>query len=332
MKKLATVAGGILGWRMFQRLREANLAGQVALVTGGSRGLGFLIARDLAREGCKIVICARDEAELRRAARDLEGRGADVLAVVCDVSARDEVDRLIARAGERFGGVDLLVNNAGIIQVGPVSSMTYEDFERAMAINFWGTVNTTMAVLPQMRAKGGGRIANVTSIGGTVAVPHLLPYDCAKFAMYGFSEGLRAELARDGIVVTTIVPGLMRTGSPVHAFFKGDQAREFAWFAAGDALPFTAMHADRAARRIVRAIKRGESDVTLSIQARLFRTFHALFPGLTADLMGLINRLLPRDAGRAETEGKGLYAEATPRVKDALERQGRRTNQLNGRS
>jgi short-subunit dehydrogenase len=172
--------------------------------------------------------------------------------------------------------------------------MSVEDFEVSMGVHYWGTVYSTLAVLPQMRARGAGRIVNITSIGGKVAVPHLLPYSSAKFATVGFSEGLRAELARDGITVTTIVPGLMRVGSPVNAFFKGDPEKEFAWFSLGAATPLTAMNAESAARRIVQATRRGEAEVTLSWQAKLLRLTHDLLPGATQDLLGVVNRLLPQ--------------------------------------
>src|SRR5690606_4950492 len=147
--------------------------------------------------------------------------------VPCDVSDSAQVGKMLETIEAELGPVEVLVNNASIIQVGPLESQEIEDFERAMEINFWGTLHTTLAVLPEMRRRGAGRIVNITSIGGKVAIPHLLPYDCAKFAVVGFSEGLRAEVARHGISVTTVVPGLMRTGSPVNAFFKGDAEREF---------------------------------------------------------------------------------------------------------
>ena len=159
---------------------------------------------------------------------------------------------------ERFGRMDVLVNNAGIISVGPAQAMTRQDFAEAMDVDFWGTLNPILAVLPQMRERRGGRIVNITSIGGKVSVPHLLPYSCAKFAATALSEGLRAELARDGIVVTTIVPGLLRTGSYDQALFKGDHAGEYDWFSVSDNLPGQSISAERAAREIVRATRRGE--------------------------------------------------------------------------
>src|SRR5436189_333912 len=248
-------------------MTNEDLQGQVALVTGGSRGLGLLLAREFAREGCRVVICARDEPELRRAEQDLAARGAEALAVPCDVADRAQVNRLIQTATDHFGRVDVLVNNAGIIQAGPVELMGLHDFEEALAVMYWGVVYPTFAVLPQMRARRSGRIVNVTSIGGKVSVPHLLPYCAAKFAAVGFSEGLRTELAGTGVSVTTIAPGLMRTGSSFNALFKGRREEEYRLFALLSSLPPFSMDAERAASTIMRGARRGAAESTLSIHA-----------------------------------------------------------------
>ena len=328
----AMAAASYVGFRLLRRVLQANLRGEVALITGGSRGLGLQLARELGAAGCRVSICARDHDELARAEADLAARGIPVLALPCDVSERHEVEQLVEAVQSHLGAVDILVNNAGIIQVGPLETMTLDDFERAMAVNFWGAVYATMAVLPEMRARQRGRLVNITSIGGKVAVPHLLPYDCAKFAFLGFSEGIGAELAKDGIRVTTIVPGLMRTGSPVNAFFKGQREAEFAWFGLGDATPLTAMSAARAARRIVTAVRRGEGEVTLSVQAKLLRLIHDLFPQLTTDVLGFVNRLLPsaEGAGPEQVLGMELRAGARFGVGDLVERDAKRYNQHNG--
>jgi NAD(P)-dependent dehydrogenase (short-subunit alcohol dehydrogenase family) len=294
---LAAGALAALGYRSRIKRPLADLRGKVALVSGGSRGLGLLIARELYRAGCRVALLARDADELEHARVDLAHRGADVIAVPCDVIDRRLVERALADVHARFGRIDVLVNNAGIVQVGPLESMTLDDFEHAMQTNFWGGVYLTLAVLPEMRARRAGWIVNVTSIGGAVAVPHLLPYDCAKFAQLGFSEGLRAELAQDGVSVTTVVPGLMRTGSTAHAYFKGRHQRELAWFQAGATTPLTSMNAARAAAEIVHALRRGEALVTLGWQARLLRLMHGLLPGLVADLLGQVNRVLPHASG-----------------------------------
>jgi short-subunit dehydrogenase len=290
---------------------DTDLHGQVALITGGGRGLGLLLARAFAAEGCRIAICARDEVELAEAKRDLKQRGVEVVTVTCDIANREQVDAMVDEVNRRLGRVDILVNNAGVIQVGPMSSMTLADYEEAMNIMFWGALYPTLAVVPQMRERRAGRIVNITSIGGKISVPHLLPYSCAKFAAVGLSEGLRAELARDGISVTTIVPGLMRTGSHENAFFKGQPNAEFGWFSLGASLPFISMDAERAASQIVEAAKEGSAERILSLPATVAARVHGVFPGLTADFLGLVNRVLPSGDGGSTGRVRGREAQAS---------------------
>ena len=292
----ALMAGSAAGLAVVAAIRgkrsgRYELRDRVAVVTGGSRGLGFLVAEELARAGCRVVICARDPRELALA-RDQLAAHTDVLAVTCDVSNPGDVERMLSRAMTRFGGIDLLINNASIIQVGPLEATTLQDFQRALDVNFWGTVHATLGVLPYMRRQGDGRIVNIASIGGKVAVPHLLPYDCAKFAVVGFSEGLRAEAARHGISVTTVVPGLMRTGSEKYAQFKtpGD-AR---WFSVAARMPLLTVSARRAARMIVAAARRRRGEVVIGLPAKLLRLVHDLFPTATLATLDVSNRLLPR--------------------------------------
>ncbi len=294
LRTVAALAGaGLSGWWLLRKLRARArvLEGQVALVTGGSRGLGFLIARELVQEGCRVVICARDRDELDRARHELASGGGEVLALPCDVGDRAQVDRLVADVVRQLGGIDTLVNNAGIIQVSPLESLRLEDFEAAMRISFWGTVYMTMAAMPHMYVKKSGRVVNITSIGGKVAVPHLLPYDCAKFAAVGFSEGLRAELAKHGVSVTTVVPGLMRTGSHRFARFRGPAERR--WFSVAATLPGLTMSPRRAARLVVEATKRRDAEIVLGLPAKVLRIVDQLLPSATARALSVANRLLP---------------------------------------
>src|SRR5579872_587689 len=277
MATLAGVGVGLAGWKLYQRVRSGeSLAGKVVLITGSSRGLGLALAEEFAAQGARLVICARDQRELEAARARLAAMTTEVLAVTCDVGVQDEVQSLINQATARFGRIDVLVNNAGVIQVGPLQAQTLVDFQEAMDVMFWGTVYPTLAVLPQMKQRGSGHIANITSIGGKVSVPHLLPYDTAKFAAVGFSEGLRAEMAKEGVKVITIAPGLMRTGSEVNAYFKGNNHKEYTWFTVLGSLPVISMSAEKAAKKIVQATSHGSAEVILGFPAKMLVKFHGL--------------------------------------------------------
>lgn len=304
-----------------------SLRGRTALVTGGSRGLGYLIAERLLMEGCRVAICARDSVDLARAERRLSVYGGEIVAFACDVSDHAAVDAMVAEIERRFSTVEVLVNNAAVIQVGPLETLDVEDFRTAIDIDYLGAVHTTLAVLPGMRRMGRGRIANITSIGGKVAVPHLLPYDAAKFAAVAFSEGLCSELAGTGISVTTVVPGLMRTGSPARVEYRGRPADEYRWFALGGLTWLTAMSAERAAKRIVKAIRRGETEIVMSWQAKLLRIAHDLAPGMTVGVLGMVNRLLPNAGAHERAQGTELRGELPSTMERALDRAARRSNQ-----
>ena len=294
-----------------RRRRAISFEGRVALITGGSRGLGLCLAREFAHQGASIAICARDAGELERAKEELHSMGADVLTVVCDVTDEADIETMIASVTERFGRLDVLVNNAGVIQVGPMAEMTDADYDMAMQTHFWGPLHCALHSLPWLRRVSGGRIVNIASIGGLVRVPHLMPYAASKFALVGLSEGLRAELAAEGITVTTVCPGLMRTGSHLNALFKGQHRKEFTAFALAGSAPGASVSADAAARRIVEACRVGDAELILGVPARLGALVHGIFPGLTADLWSVANRLLPREGGIGKANAPGM-ASQTP--------------------
>jgi NAD(P)-dependent dehydrogenase (short-subunit alcohol dehydrogenase family) len=305
----AWAAAGAAGWLVFRtvlrRQRCYDFAGRTVLITGGSRGLGLLLARRLVDEGAWVAVCARDETELARAHDDLARRGGQVLTVRCDVANQHQVEAMVGKVRAKWGPIDVLINNAGVIEVGPMEEMTLEDYQRAMQIHYWGPLFTTLAVLPGMRRQGQGRIVNIASIGGKISVPHLLPYSASKFALVGLSEGLRAELLKDGIYVTTVCPGLMRTGSPSNADFKGQHEWEFAWFCTSGSLPLVSMDADRAARQIVEACRYGQAELILSLPAKAATLLHDLAPGAVTDALALGNRLLPGPGGIGTQRAKG---------------------------
>ena len=288
---------------MLRQSRKIDLKGKVVVVTGSSTGFGLIIARQAAMKGAKLVLVARGEEDLRAAEAELRGIGAEVIAVPTDLTDEGQARNLIARAIERFGRIDILVNNAGIISVGPVATMTTDDYKAALATNFWGELYPTLAVLPHMRAAGSGRIANVVSVGGKFAVPHLLPYSVSKFALTGLTEGLRAELAKEKILVTGIYPGTIRTGGHAHAHFKGDKNAEYTWFALSDTVPLISTSAETAARSLWDAVLHGDPEVVIGWNARLAVVFHSLFPDWTVEMMGVVNRFLP--------SAKAIHGKAT---------------------
>jgi len=296
---LAVGAGAALalfGARWAQARRK-TLAGQVVLITGGSRGFGLALARELAVLDCRIALCARDRDELQRAKQTLQDAGHEVFTVPCDISNEAEVSTMVEAVTSHYGRIDILVNNAGEIMVSPLENLTIPDFERAMAVMFWGTLYTTLAVLPQMKMRGDGRIVNITSLGGKVSVPHLLSYSCAKAAAVAFSNGLRNEVRRFGIEVTTVIPGLMRTGSHVNASFKGRHVAESNWFGAAASLPLLSLNAEHAARLAVKAICAGKTETMLGVPSQILSRAQTLLPGLTAEVLRFCNALLPEAGG-----------------------------------
>lgn len=301
----ASLAALLVGRAAVRRARYMSLRGRTVLITGGSRGLGFALAGEALRRGARVALCARDEEELSMARHKLQFRacrdGADnILSVQCDVTSAAQVEGMVEGVIRHFGGIDVLINNAGMISVTPFEHVTAEDFERAMQVHFSGPLYATLAVLPWMRMKRSGRIVNITSIGGKVAAPHLVAYCASKHALVGFSESLRTEVTKDGVYVTTVVPGFMRTGSPRNIELKGQHDREYAWFVTADVLPLVSIGAERAARRILNAACHGQAEVMLPWTTQLVSRLHGLLPGLSQEFGALANAVLPGPGGNAQ--------------------------------
>lgn len=300
---IAGAVGALAGRQLVRRTRHVDFNGRVVVITGGSRGLGLVLARQLASEGARLCLLARDEDELRRAAEQFPP-DVEVMIVRCDVRRRADVRAAVDAIHERWGVIDVLINNAGVIQVGPLEHMTASDFENAMATHFWGPLHLMFEIVPSMRRRGFGRIVNISSIGGQLAVPHLAPYCSSKFALAGLSDAVRAELDQYGIRVTTVTPGLMRTGSPRNAAVKGHHEAEYAWFAIADSLPGVSASAESAARRIIEACRFGDPNLTITVPAKLAIAFSAIAPAAVARAMIVANRFLPGPNGSTGDQGK----------------------------
>ena len=203
------------------------------------------------------------------------------------------MDRIL----DKWMAVDVLINNAGVIQVGPLEHMTHGGLRERDGDPFLGTAAPDVRGVPSMRRRSFGRIVNIASIGGRIAVPHLAPYSASKFALVGLSDAVRAELDQYGIRVTTVAPGLMRTGSPLNADFKGQHELEYAWFAISDSLPGLTISAERAARKIIEACRYGDPELTITVPAKLAARIQEVAPGVVARAMTIANRVLPAPGG-----------------------------------
>jgi short-subunit dehydrogenase len=301
----------VVGW---WRERQYNLTGKTVLLTGGSRGLGLVMARQLIQQGARLAICARDAAELERARNELEQQGGQVLALPCDVTDRSQVEQMVQQVGDRFGQIDILINNAGTDLIGPMDVLTMEDYDDLMKLHFWAPLYTSYAVFPEMRQRQAGRIVNISSIGGKVVSPHMLAYCASKFALTGLSEGMRAELAKEGIAVTTVCPGFIRTGVIDHAIFKGQHRKEYTWFSIADSLPLLSTSAENVARQTIAALRRGDAELIVPFWTQISAKLFALFPGLNSTLLGWANRLLPEAGGIGSERafGKDSHSSLSP--------------------
>jgi NAD(P)-dependent dehydrogenase (short-subunit alcohol dehydrogenase family) len=324
----AVAAGAAVARRALYRADLARLRGRVVLIVGGSRGLGFALARELAEGGASVTIAGRDAKTLHRAQDALEAAGLEVDAVPCDVRHRDDAEALVAHVVQHSGPIDVLLNVAGVIQVGSVWDQGLDDFDESIETHLYGPLYTMRAVLPAMRARGEGRIANVSSVGALVGVPHLAPYCAGKFGLVGLSQAYSAEVAHDGVTVTTICPGLMRTGSPDNAYFKGRTKAEYGWFALSAANPFISVSTARAVRTIVTAVVRRKPFVAIGTLARVAQIGNAIAPSTTTRMLALVARLLPPPLEDPSVKrlGRDSHSALAPSLLTALDQIAKRKN------
>ena len=188
-----------------------DLSGKAAIVTGGSKGIGFSIAERLLSAGANVAICARNGVEVHRAAAALEGKGGRVVGLSCDVRRHDEVVDLITAAVSRFGGLDILINNAGVGGFAPIDQISVDDWHRVLETNLSGVFYACREAIPHLRERGGGWIINIGSLAGKNAFAGGSAYNASKFGLVGFSEAMMLDVRHQGIRVSCIMPGSVAT-------------------------------------------------------------------------------------------------------------------------
>lgn len=303
--QLAMFGGMAIGLYMASRVKTYNFYGKTAYITGGSRGLGLSLAWNLLERGADVVLVARDLKELEVAEKTLrrDYPDAEIYLSVCDITDKNDLRKSFYEAAADLDGIDILINNAGSTIVGPFAAMDREDFEAQMNVHFYAAIESTRIAREHFIARGGGHIINICALGGKTGLPHMSAYDASKFALAGFSQGVQAELARDGIQVTTVFPFLVRTGSPIQTVFKGDHEKEFKIYAALESLPFVSMSADEAAKKILDALALGQTEVVLSSLGQIRIVLGALLPELTGVATELAARVLPYDLSKERRTG-----------------------------
>ncbi len=305
---------GILGGMAYSyvrdQLRYRSMKNLVVLISGGSRGLGLVMAKEYAQQGASLALLARDQEELARAKKivELAAPTAEVLVLECDCTKPNQVDDAVEEVIRTFGQIDVVVNNAGIISTSPFENTTKKDFEDSLDTHFWAPFYINRACLPHLQR--GARIVNISSIGGLVPVPHHAAYCTGKYALRGYSQSLRVALMKKGIYVTTVCPGLMRTGSARNARVKGQFKKEHAWFSLMASAPLISINAETAAKRIVSATKTGQAEINVTLTSKLMSLMNAHFPGIYADIGSLANLLLPHPTEDVRTSMEGKDAES----------------------
>ncbi|MEI7594520.1 MAG: SDR family oxidoreductase [Bacteroidota bacterium] len=252
---------------------------KVVVITGASSGIGLALTKQFALENAKIVIAARSIEKLEEIKKELEGKNIEVLAVKADVSIEDDCKSMIKQAVERFGGIDILINNAGISMRAIFEDVDLSVIHKLMDTNFWGTVYSTKYALPYI-LKSKGSVVGVSSIAGYVGLPARTGYSASKFAMQGFLEVLRTENLKKGLHVLIACPGFTASNIRNTALVKdgsqqGDSPRDEGKM----------MSSEEVAKSIVKAIKKRKPTLILTLEGKLVVLFKKFVPTLLTKMV-----------------------------------------------
>lgn len=259
----------------------ARYKDQVVIITGGGRGIGRATALEFACEGATLVLAGRRMDALHTAAAEVQKSGGRAEVMHCDVIKEEDLQSLVGKTVHQFGKIDVLVNNAGVVTGGPIDEIDREDIGRMVGVNIWAPLRLTQLVVPHMREAKTGTIINISSIAGRMGVPYYATYSASKFAMRGFSEALRRELAPDGIHVMAVYPGGTATDMMENV--------EFDRFGMGVAT------ADQVARAIVRGVRWRQPEVFIGLAEGMMSRWNDFAPWTVDVGVGLMREQF-RDA------------------------------------
>jgi len=273
-----------------------NLAGKRVVLTGASSGIGRALAGELARAGANLALAARSADKLDEAAGTLQGAGGKVVAIPTDLVVPEEREKLIRAAAEKLGGIDILINNAGVASWGHFANSDEAVLREVMEVNFFAPADLIRLAIPILTRGDEPAIVNVSSMCGRRGMPAWPEYSASKFALSGLSESLRSEMARFGIDVILAVPGMTRTNLREHMLRNEGKAKID--FEAG--LP-----PEQVAAQIVRAIRRGKSEIVIGSDAKWMLRMHRWFPRLLDRLIcRKVRRIYDSQESEAQAVGK----------------------------